>query len=141
MNTYFEQLMEFKGADELKSLVKRWEILSENIRRTAFDLPIVLPDLFVYTKPGFGNTKLLSLIAEYLDSKQNLMSFYGDVKFFEFKLDYCSPEKEFTELYRLIESTQKAADVNNDGTTDSIDASRILKYYSMLSTGQTPSWN
>ncbi|MBO7253884.1 MAG: hypothetical protein J6V36_01115, partial [Clostridia bacterium] len=40
-------------------------------------------------------------------------SFYGDVKFFEFKLDYCSPEKEFTELYRLIESTQKAAGFRN----------------------------
>ena len=113
MNVYYEQLMDFKGTDELKSLVKRWEILSENIRRTSFDLPIVLPDLFVYTKPGLGNTKLISLVAEYLDSKQNLMSFYGDVKFFEFKLDYCLPQMEFTELYRLIENTQKAAGFRN----------------------------
>ena len=109
MKTYYDQLMDYKGADELKVLVRRWEVLSENIKKSSFDSSIVLPDLFVYTQPGYGNTKLFSLISEYLDSKQNLMSFYGDVKFFEFKLDYCSPNGQFTELYRLIECAQSAA--------------------------------
>ncbi len=114
MNTYYEQLMKCKGADELKEIVRKWDILSDNIRKRAFDAPIVLPDLFVYTHPGCGNTRLLALISEYLDSKQNLMSFYGDVKFFEFKLDYCKPDSNFTELFRFIESTEAAAGFRNE---------------------------
>lgn len=115
MNNYYEQLMNFKGADELKELVGRWEILSENISKRSFDAPIVLPDLFIYTRAGYGNTKLLSLLSDYLDSKQNLMSFYGDVKFFEFKLEYCDPDTDgFKELYRLIDSIEAAAGFRND---------------------------
>ena len=114
MNTYYDKLMEINGADELKELVKRWEILSCNLSKRTFDVPVFLPDLFMYTRPGYGNTKLISLIAEYLDSKQNLMSFYGDVKFFEFKLEYCSPGSNFSELYRLMESIQTAAGFRNE---------------------------
>lgn len=109
MNSYYEQLMNFKGSEELCELVKRWEVLSDNISKRSTGAPIVLPDLFLYTRPGYGNTAILDLMAQYLSSKQNLMSFYGDVKFFEFKLEYCRPDSEFKELYRLIESAQKAA--------------------------------
>lgn len=109
MNTYYDRIMEYKGADELKEIVKQWEILSENLSKRPFDAPIVLPDLFMYTSPGYGNTNLLSLISDYLDSKKNLMSFYGDVKFFEFKLDYASEEREFRDLYRLIDAINAAA--------------------------------
>lgn len=109
MSNYFDQLMAFKGADELKVLVRQWEILSDNLKKRSFDAPIILPDLFMYTEPGYGNTQLLTILAEYLDSKKNLMSFYGDVKFFEFKLDYCPPEHDFIDLYRLIESVRTAA--------------------------------
>lgn len=114
MNDYYNQLMNFKGAEELKELVKGWEILSENINKRSFDAPIVLPDLFVYTKPGYGNTNLISLLAEYLDSKKNLMSFYGDVKFFEFKLEYSRADEKFQDLYRLIESVESAAGFRNE---------------------------
>lgn len=114
MNNYYEQLIKFKGAQELGEIVKKWEILSENINKRAFDAPIVLPDLFMYTKPGCGNTELLTLLAEYLDSKKNLMTFYGDVKFFEFKLEYCKPDNEFGELYRLIECVNSAAGFRNE---------------------------
>ncbi len=109
MDTCYEQLINFKGAHELAEIVKRWDILSDNISKRSFDAPIILPDLFVYTKPGYGNSKLLHLISEYLESKENLMSFYGDVKFIEFNLEYCSPGENFKELYRLIESIESAA--------------------------------
>ncbi|MBR6824968.1 MAG: hypothetical protein IKM59_00290 [Oscillospiraceae bacterium] len=109
MNKYYDRLMEYVGADELKTLIQRWEILSENLNKRSFDAPIILPDLFIYTTPGYGHTKLWSLLAEYINSKGNLMSFYGDVKFFEFKLDYCPPDREFRELYRLIEAVENAA--------------------------------
>lgn len=109
MDTCYEQLINFKGAHELADIVKRWDILSDNISKRSFDAPIILPDLFVYTKPGYGNSKLLHLISEYLESKENLMSFYGDVKFIEFNLEYCNPGENFRELYRLIESIESAA--------------------------------
>jgi len=114
VNTYYDQLMEYKGAEELKDIVERWENLSRNISRRVFDDPIVLPDLFVYTRPGYGNTKLLSLISDYLDSKQNLMSFYGDVKFFEFRLEYCRPDSDFKEMYRFMEAVRAAAGFRNE---------------------------
>lgn len=34
---------------------------------------------------------------------------------------------------------ESAADVNKDGMIDSSDASKILAYYAMISTGQEPS--
>lgn len=109
MKTYYDRLMAFDGAEHLKELVRRWEILSENLNKRSFNAPIVLPDLFVYTSPGYGNTRLLALLSDYLDSRGNLMSFYGEVKFFEYKLDYCPPEREFQELFRLIETANSAA--------------------------------
>ncbi len=114
MENYYDKLMSFKGADELKEMITKWNTLSENISKRTFDAPIVLPDLFIYTRPGYGNTRLLALLSEYLDSKQNLMSFYGDVKFFEFKLEYCEPHSDFTELYRFISSVQAAAGFRNE---------------------------
>lgn len=109
MNEYYNKLMALKGAEELSKVIKKWEVLSENISKRSPDAPILLPDIFMYTRPGYGNTNILYLISEYLNSKENLMSFYGDVKFFEFKLDYCRADSEFRELYRLIESVQAAA--------------------------------
>lgn len=114
MNTYYENIMNYPGIPELQELVRKWDILSDNISKRTFDAPILLPDLLVYTKPGHGNTRLLSLLADYLESKGNLMSFYGDVKFFEIKLDYCEPGSNFTELYRLIDSINAAAGFRNE---------------------------
>ena len=98
MNEYFEQIKQMKGADEIVRLVQKWDNFSNNIKKRAFDAPIVLPDVLMYTRPGYGNTKLLHLMSEFLNSKGNLMNFYGDVKFFEFKLDYCRPDSEFSEI-------------------------------------------
>ena len=114
MNTYYRQLMEYKGAQELQEHVRRWEILSENLSRRFLDAPIVLPDLFMYTPRGYGNTNLLSLMAEYLSSKGNLMSFYGDVKFFEFRFEYCPEGRDFREIYRFIEAVNNAAGFRNE---------------------------
>ena len=114
MKAYYDKLMEFNGAEPLKALVSRWEVLSENLSKRSFDAPILLPDLFLYTSPGYGNTALLTLLADYLDSRKNLMTFYGDVKFFEFKLGYCRPDEVFTELYRLMEAARNAAGFRNE---------------------------
>ncbi len=114
MNEYYDKLMELQGADELKEVIRKWDTLSSNISKRTFDSQIILPDLFVYTRSGFGNTRMLSLLSEYLDSKGNLMDFYGDAKFFEFKMDYCPPDQPFRELYRLIDTVDVAAGFRNE---------------------------
>ncbi|MBR2724782.1 MAG: hypothetical protein IKB72_05030 [Ruminococcus sp.] len=114
MNSYYEQLLNFKGAEELKEVIDKWEVLSLNIEKHPLDSPIVLPDLFLYTHSGYGNTRLISLLSEYLNSKGNLMSFYGDVRFIEFKLYYCKPDSEFDEMYRFIDTIKVAAGFRNE---------------------------
>ena len=42
------------------------------------------------------------------------MTFYGDVKFWEFKLDYCPPDAPFKEMYRFMEAVQGAAGFRNE---------------------------
>ena len=109
MNEHFDALMKLKGADELHALIRKWDALSANISALPPKAPILLPDILLYTKPGYGNTTLLRLLADYLESKGNLMSFYGDVKFFEFLLGYKGPYDTFTDLSRLMEEVRAAA--------------------------------
>lgn len=40
-----------------------------------------------------------------------------------------------------LEKEKIKGDINNDGKIDSSDASYILKYYALASTGQTPTWS
>jgi len=109
MNQYYDKIMDLKEAEELKKVIAKWQTLSENIKQYPTDAPIILPDMLWVAKSGVGKTHLLRLISEYLDAQGNLMSFYGDVKFFEFILNYCSPDMHFTELERLIEEVKYAA--------------------------------
>ncbi len=109
MNQYYKELMALKEAEEFKAVVERWRILSENIKELPTDAPIVLPDMLWIAKSGVGKTNLLRLMCEYLSSKPNLMDFYGDVKFFEFLLGYCPPNRHFTELGRLMDAVNNAA--------------------------------
>lgn len=108
MDRFYNQLMELKGADELKNIVKRWNVLSKNIQLKPVNTPIILPDMLWIAKSGVGITNLLKLISEYLSTKHNLMQFYGDVKFFEFLLEYCPPKEKFTELHRLMDEVDNA---------------------------------
>ncbi len=114
MNRVYQEIMELKEAEELKNVIKRWHILSENIRTKPVNLPILLPDMLWVARSGVGKTRLLRLMSEYLYCQKNLMEFYGDVKFFEFYLNYCSPEEHFSELERLMEEVENAAGFRNE---------------------------
>ncbi len=109
MNQYYETIMQLDSADEFKSIIRKWNTLSENITKYPTDVPILLPDMLWISKSGLGKTKLLRLMSEYLSTQGNLMEFYGDVKFFEFVLSYCAPDEEFTELQRLMNEVSDAA--------------------------------
>ena len=108
MNPYYEEIMALKEADEFKTVIERWRILSENIRQFPTNAPILLPDMLWNAPSGVGKTNLLHLMCEYQASKKNLMDFYGDVKFFEFLLSYCPPNAPFSELPRLMEAVRDA---------------------------------
>ncbi len=101
--------MEQKGLDSFKRLIRKWEALSVNIQDRPVGVPIILPDIFMISKSGTGRTHVLHLLGEYLACKANLMDFYGDVKFFEFMLNYCPPREPFTEIQRLMSEISDAA--------------------------------
>lgn len=101
--------MNLYGVDEIKNLVKKWDVLSENLSDIKSNSGIILPDLLWVMNSGVGRTRILNLFAEYLYSKRNLVDFYGDTKYFEFLLNYCSPEQSFGELQRFMNTVQSAA--------------------------------
>lgn len=114
MNQFYKQIMSLKEAEDFKRVIKRWHTLSENIRTRPLDTPIILPDMLWVAKSGVGKTNLLKLMSEYLFCQNNLMEFYGDVKYFEFLLGYCKPDEHFTELNRLIDEVDNAAGFRNE---------------------------
>ena len=114
MNQFYTDIMNLKEVEEFKRVIKRWNILSENMRTKPMNAPIILPDMLWVAQSGVGKTNLLKLMAEYLSSQNNLMEFYGDVKFFEFLLNYCHPNEYFSELQRLIDEIVNAAGFRNE---------------------------
>ena len=114
MNRCYDEIMNLKEADEFKNIIKKWEVLSGNIKKYPNNAPIILPDMFWVAKSGVGKTKLLKLMSEYLYSKGNLIDFYGDVKFFEFMLNYTEPNEPFNELRRLMDEINNAAGFRNE---------------------------
>lgn len=114
MNRFYQEIMELNEAEELKKVISRWNILSENIKTKPVNLPVLLPDMLWVARSGVGKTRLLRLMSEFLYCQKNLMEFYGDVKFFEFYLNYCSPEEHFSELQRLMDEVENAAGFRNE---------------------------
>lgn len=114
MNQFYKEIMNLKDAEEFKTVIRRWHILSENMRAKPINAPIILPDMLWVARSGVGKTNLLRLMAEYLQCQKNLMEFYGDVKFFEFLLNYCHPNESFSELQRLIDEIDNAAGFRNE---------------------------
>ncbi len=114
MNPSYNAMMSLLGMESIKQLVKKWDTLSDNLRGTALPPALIVPDLFWVMNPGVGRTNLLQLLSEYLCSKGNLLDFYGNVKYFEFLLNYVFPEQSFQELQRLVDTAQNAAGFRNE---------------------------
>lgn len=110
----YESIMNKKGLDAFQRLVTKWKTLSEGIEARTTGLPIILPDVFLISPSGTGRTMILSLLAEFLSERGNLLDFYGDVKYFEFMLNYCKPEEPFTEITRLMSNVAVAAGFRNE---------------------------
>ncbi len=114
MNPYYEQINALGGYTQFKALVQKWNTLSESLKTKPSDAPVILPDIFLVSGSGTGRTHLVRLLAEYLSYDENLMDFYGDVKYFEFLLNYCEPGENFTEIRRLMTEVNNAAGFRNE---------------------------
>ncbi len=108
---YYEEILQLNEAKDFARVLTKWNTLSSHLKVS--NLPMVLPDLFWVAKSGVGKTHLLKLLSEYLYESGNLMEFYGNVKYFEFMLDYCPPEKPFDEIHRMIAEVNNAAGFRN----------------------------
>lgn len=109
MTMCYKKIMSQNGLTEFKALIEKWETLSENLSDKPSGVPIILPDLFLVSRSGTGRTYFLRLLSEYLADKPNLMDFYGDVKYFEFMLNYCEPNEYFSEIQRFMTEINNAA--------------------------------
>lgn len=130
MGRYYDEIMNLEYADNLKNIVKKWKLLSDNLADKPRNAARLLPDMLMVMPTGAGRTTLLRLLSEFLDEQKNLLDFYGDVKFFEFLLSYCPPHHDFTEFTRLMEEVGNAAGFRSEfrGVV-SIDISEWLDHF------------
>lgn len=108
-NAYYDQIMSLKGLSGFKELIERWERFSENITRYQAKQTLVLPDLVWVSDNGIDKTGLLSLLTNYLDEAENMVEFYGNVKYFEYYLEYVPDKTNFHEIQKLAEKIRDAA--------------------------------
>lgn len=108
----YNQIIELSEAKDFIRVINKWDVLSGKIGLQK-DKPIVLPDLFWIAKPGVGKTHLLRLLSDYLYECGSLMEFHGNVRFFEFMLDYYPPAQSFPEIHRMINEVNNAAGFRN----------------------------
>lgn len=109
MNRYYDQIMQLMGVEEFKAQIRKWDQLANNLKKNPPERPVLLPNLLWVGKSGVGRTRLMTLLSQFLASKESLMDFYGDAKFFEFLLGYIPKGNPFTELQRLEEELDAAA--------------------------------
>lgn len=108
-NVYYDQIMSLKGLSGFKEVIERWQRFSENITRYQAKQSLVLPDLVWISDNGIDKTGLLSLLTNYLDEAENMVEFYGNVKYFEYYLEYVPDKTNFHEIQKLAEKIRDAA--------------------------------
>lgn len=96
------------GMDELKQLIEEWQIVAQNLQTLPKSPRILLPNCLFAAHSGTGITRLLGLIAQFIE-ETNLVEFVGDIKYFEFVLDRAENSEIFPAFNRLIENIRAAA--------------------------------
>ncbi len=110
---YYDEIMKMHGLEEIKATIKKWDTILSNLQSKSENVPILLPNLFLKSKAGAGKSKFLQLLSEYLYNT-GFMPFYGNVKFFEFFLEYCPPGYEMREINRFAQQLKNAAGFRNE---------------------------
>ncbi len=107
----YRELSCLKEAQDFFRIVRKWDTVSRRVGESG--VPMVLPDLLWIARSGVGKTNLLHKMSEYLAACGNLMDFQGNVRYFEFMLDYYPPERPFPEIQRMINEVERAAGFRN----------------------------
>lgn len=108
-NAYYDQIMALNGMGQFKDVMERWQRFSENSYKFQAKPGLVLPDLLWVSDNGIDRTGLLKLLTNYLDMAGNLMDFYGNVKYFEYYLEYNSDANNSFEIAKIAEKIRDAA--------------------------------
>ncbi len=108
-NAYYDQIMALNGMGQFKDVMERWQRFSENSYKFQAKPGLVLPDLLWVSDNGIDRTGLLKLLTNYLDVAGNLMDFYGNVKYFEYYLEYNSDANNSFEIAKIAEKIRDAA--------------------------------
>lgn len=108
-NAYYDQIMALNGMGQFKDVMERWQRFSENSYKFQAKPGLVLPDLLWVSDNGIDRTGLLKLLTNYLDVAGNLLDFYGNVKYFEYYLEYNSDANNSFEIAKIAEKIRDAA--------------------------------
>ena len=114
MNPYYDKLINFDGAQGLDRLIRKWAVLSSNLKTLPVNGPILIPDLFVVSHSNTMLSRMIDTLSSYLITQKNLLDFNGDIPCFEFMLNYCPPGAGFKELERLIDGISDCAGYRNE---------------------------
>ena len=107
-NRFFDEIRKLPEKGDIEKVLEKWEKIQQRQWLHQFGMPIVIPELLLYSAPGIGRSHLLRLLSEGLqDSK--LLEFSGEVPFFEFSFEYCHPQEHFEELSRFQTRLEQAA--------------------------------
>ena len=88
MNPYYDKLINFDGAQGLDRLIRKWAVLSSNLKTLPVNGPILIPDLFVVSHSNTMLSRMIDTLSSYLIAQKNLLDFNGDIPCFEFMLNY-----------------------------------------------------
>lgn len=110
---YYDEILKLPGLEDIKEFSKKLKKVSNNMNSISNNMVVVLPDLLWDARSGAGKTHLLKLLSEYLYTLK-IIDFSGDVKYFEFLIDYCEQGKNLSELSRLIREVNFAAGYRNE---------------------------
>lgn len=108
-NAYYDQIMALNGLSGFKDVIERWQRFSDNITKFNAKQELVIPDLLWVSDNGIDRSGLLKMLAGFLDSAGNLIDFYGNVKYFEYYLEYIPEKANFHEIQKLAEKIRDAA--------------------------------
>ena len=110
---YYQQIMNCWGMDQVKEIVKKWELLRKNVGSFPADEPVLLPEYLWFSRSGTGKSEMLQLLAAYLDAGQ-IMPFNGMERVVEYTLEYCDENEPFDELDNLIKYLSASSGYHNE---------------------------
>lgn len=110
---YYQQIMNCWGMEQVKEVVKKWELLRKNVGSFPADEPVLLPEYLWFSRSGTGKSEMLQLLAAYLDAGQ-IMPFSGMERVIEYDLEYCEENEPFEDLDNLIKYLSASSGYHNE---------------------------